>query len=198
MEKFRLQFGSYPTATEFEDCSYLPSARQMQRRFGGMMSLRKTLGLEGQLDLTRGIHSSNRAREINKRSHVKEKEVYDYLVSAFGKPFVHREYLFDEQRRVRADFLIYTKQGEFMIDISYPKDLHSLTGCLNAKMRTYDKNLVINHTVIFLMINTLIREEDLERVIRNKTEKLRGYQRLMGMDGFKRFCDSQTALKLSP
>jgi hypothetical protein len=140
LERFHSEFGKYPTATEFEDCPYLPSARQTQRRFGGLIELRQLLKLNGPFDLTKGEHSSKRARDINERAQLKEKEVYDYLTLHFGKPFVHREYLFDDKRKVRADFFIYTKSGGFAVDVFYPRDKHNLTGCLNIKMKTYGRS----------------------------------------------------------
>ena len=62
LDKFYREFGRYPTATEFENYPHLPSARQMQRRFGGIVQLRETLGLEGPFDLTKGEYSSQKGQ----------------------------------------------------------------------------------------------------------------------------------------
>jgi len=106
--------------------------------------------------------------------------------------------MFDDTRKVRADFFVYTKSGGFAVDVFYPKDRHNLTGCLNIKMNTYSSELQIEHPVIFLMLNEQISEDELGKTIKNKRRKFLGYQQLMGTAQFMAFCEAQIALAIAP
>src|SRR3989344_1403443 len=119
LEHFYKERGHYPTATEVDAYQYLPSARTIERSFGGIVELRKKLGLGENHDFRTGEHSSNRARTINARAHTTERVVYNYLVGRFGKEFVHREYFFTDDHRTRADFFIYDSGKGFCVDVFY-------------------------------------------------------------------------------
>ena len=139
----------YPTAPEVDAYPYLPSARCIERRFGGLVQLRKQLDLKGQSDFRSGQHSIERARKINSRSHEIERTVYDFLQDMFGKEFVHREYFFTDDRRTRADFFVYDSKKGFCVDVFYPSDRRNLTGCLNSKLKTYHTKYMRQYPVIF-------------------------------------------------
>lgn len=193
-EGFDLFFEShsrYPTATEFDQFDYLPSSRTVQRRFGGLIALREELNLKGQKDFTKGSHSTNRAKEINTRAHKLKNEVYKYLVGTFGREFVHREFFFTDDKRTRTDFFIYTKDGNFSIDVFYPANRHSLNDCLNQKMRTYSPDLMLQYPVIFVQMNEDITEEAIASIIKNKKNKLQQNQHLMTYGELKKFCKKQ-------
>ncbi|HEY4524325.1 MAG TPA: hypothetical protein VJL36_01005 [Candidatus Paceibacterota bacterium] len=191
-ERFKKEAGRFPTATEIDSCVYLPSSRQIQRRFiGGLPALRKQLKLDGPLDFTKGVYSSNRAKSINKRAHNLEREIYKYLVQRFGKMYVHREYFFTDDRRTRTDFFIYHRDGTFSVDIFYPKDRRNLSGCLNNKLRTYSNTIMLQYPVIFLMMNDNITEEEINGLLANKKQKLSSYQKVMTLRQFKNFCGNK-------
>lgn len=186
-ESFYNENGRYPTSTEVDFYAKLPSSRQIQRKFGGLPAIRKTLKLKGQTDFTTGEHSSERARIINLRASKIEKEVYTYLVDTFGKPFVHREFYFNDDRRTRTDFYVYYKDGNFSVDVFYPKDLRNLNNCLNSKLLSY-KGLDIKYPIIFLMMNDSIDEIKMEALIGNKKNKLKSNISVMNFNQFKKFC----------
>jgi hypothetical protein len=187
-EAFYKEHNRYPTALEFDTYDELPSSRQIQRRFGGLVEIRKTLKLDGPTDFTKGAYSSERATAINKRANKTEKEVYDYLVDQFGTMGVHREFMFFDDKRTRTDFFVYTKKGNFCIDVFYPKDLHNLVGCINSKMKTYSGDEMLKYPVIFLMMNPDITEEEIEQFVQNKKNKLNAYQKVMTLAQLKQFC----------
>ena len=185
----------FPTAHQVDAFEFLPSSRQIQRKFGGLVQLRKDLGLEGVLDYTKGEYSSERAIKINKRAHKVEEEVYKYLVGIFGIEFVHREYFFTDDRRTRTDFFIYCKDGDFSVDVFYPDNKKNLIGCLNNKMRTYCTKLMLSYPVIFLQMNDEITSEEIEDILKRKKNKLLKYQQMMNFDTFKTFCGSKVSKK---
>jgi hypothetical protein len=188
-DAFYAQHNRYPTATEIDHVDYLPSSRQIQRRFaGGLPELRTTLKLSGQADFSKGEHSSLRAKTINERAHRVEKEVYDYLIKRFGKMFVHREYFFTDDRRTRTDFYVYCKNEPFCVDVFYPKDKINFLGCLNSKMRTYSSSLMLQAPVIFLMMNDALSGELIQRTVNRKKHKLPKSQQVMNLAQFKTYC----------
>lgn len=186
----------YPTASEVDVYPYLPSARSIERRFGGLVQLRKQLDLKGQSDFRSGQHSTERARKINSRSHKIEQTVYDFLQSMFGKEFVHREYFFTDDRRTRADFFVYDNRKGFCVDVFYPSNRRNLTGCLNSKLRTYHTKHMRQYPVIFLQMNEDISQDTLDKMIRNKKNTLATGQYLMAWDAFQEFCRSKGSLQV--
>lgn len=196
LEAFYKEYQRYPTSHEFDDFPYLPSSRQIQRRFGGLVELRKALGLNGPTDFTKGSYSSKRASSINKRSHKLEKEVYEYLINKFGVEFVHREYLFTDDGRSRTDFFVYDTGGSFSVDVFYPASIRNLSGCLNSKLNKYKEDVMLQYPVIFLQMNGDITQEELDKLLSSKKKRLKKHQYLMGWEMFRVFCGQRKPLLL--
>ena len=190
-EMFRTMHGHYPASHEIDTFEHLPSSRSIQRRFGGLVNVRKHLDLKTSFDLRTGEHSSNRAKTINARAHKIEKEIYDYLVYAFGVEFVHREHFFTDDRRTQTDFFVYCKQGNFSVDVFFPSDKRNFIGCLNSKMNTYKNAPVIQYPVIFLQMNENISRKEIEDILKRKKNKLNKYQQVMIWPEFKEFCTTK-------
>jgi hypothetical protein len=189
-ENFYREHGHHPTAHEIDAYPGLPTSRSIQRSNGGLVTLRKQLNLGGQIDFTTGKHSSARAHIIGQRAHATEKEVYDCLIKQFGQMRVHREFMFTDDRRTRTDFYVYCTEGNFSVDVFYPKDKYNLAGCLNNKMRTY-RGATLQYPVIFLMMNPDI-EEIVSRLVENKKNKISRHQRVMTLARFKDFLRGRT------
>lgn len=197
-ESFYKAHGHYPTATEIDSYAGLPSSRQIQRAYGGLPNLRKQLKLDGQEDYTKGAHSSERARMILKRAHKIELEVFEYLTGVFGRPFVHREFFFTDDKRTRTDFYINYKGGSFFVDVLYPKDRKNLNGCLNIKLNGYRNRSAdqFKYPIFFLMMNQDMNDKDIEIVLKGKKIKLHPRQRVVTFQELKSFCKDKPALKL--
>ena len=196
LERFYEVHGKYPTSQEVDTFEHLPSSRQIQRRFGGLVNLKKQLGLKGPSDYTKGAHSSDRARRINERAHRIEKEVYNYLIDIFGVEFIHREYFFTDDKRARTDFFVYAMDGNFSVDVFYAENRHSFLGCLNSKMRTYGNKLMLQYPVIFLQMNPDITQEEVRDILRQKKNKLLKYQNVMIFKQFKEYCTGKAPLNI--
>lgn len=196
-ELFYASHKRYPTATEFDEYDFLPSSRTIQRKFGGLVQLRSELKLKGQIDFTKGEYSSKRAHMISKRAHILEKEIYEYLVSIFGRKFVHREYFFMDDKRARTDFFVYFTSGNFAIDIFYPANRHNLIGCLNSKIRTYSSQIMLQYPIIFLQMNNDISDDEVINILKQKKNKLHINQHLMTFNQLKSFCKNKNRLHVN-
>lgn len=196
LENFYTKHNRYPTAPEVDAHPYLPSARTIERSFGGLVELRKVLGLNTQSDFREGVHSSARARKINKRAHTVEQDVYAFLENRFGKQFVHSEFFFLDDKRTRADFFIYDSESGFCVDVFYPSDKRNLIGCLNSKLAKYQGPEMNQYPVIFLQMNKELDQELLDAVIKNKKKKLLKGHQLFTWDTFQKFCATRSSLKI--
>ena len=195
--KFFKQYGHYPTATEVDDCDYLPATRTIERRFGGLVAFRKDLHIGSQTDFRFGEHSSKRAFTINTRAHKVEKEVYEYLVKRFSTQFVHREYFFTDDKRTRTDFFVFDADKGFCVDIFFASSLRNVSGCLNSKLSKYQSEYMRHYPVIFLQMNVEITQERLDLLVHHKKRRIPNGQTLMSWETFKRFCESKKPLRLS-
>lgn len=195
-ESFYQENNRYPTSHEIDNYPYLPSARQMQRVFGGLVELRKKLELKGPINFTEGEYSSQRAFKINRRAQETEQAVYDYLKNHFGKEFVHREHFFTDDRRHRTDFFVYHNEGNFSVDVFHPKDRYCFLGCLNSKLKTHDREIDDKYPTIFLMMNPELSAEEIKKRVLNKKNPLRKNQNVMAFEEFKYFCEGKKSLSV--
>src|SRR3989344_7862545 len=89
LDEFHKTNNRYPSALEVDEYPLLPSSRQIQRKYGGLTGLRKSLGfLDEDLDYTKGKIRSDIAKIIGERGKNFEKEIYTLLVNKFGEIFV--------------------------------------------------------------------------------------------------------------
>jgi len=196
LEEFLKTNNHYPTGPEVDRYEYLPSARSIERRFGGIVALRKQLGLKCQDDYRTGAHSVARAKKINNRAHKVENEVYEFLCKRFGRELVHREYFFTDDARTRADFFVYDRDGSFCVDVFYPSDRRNLTGCLNSKLHKYASEHMRKYPIIFLQMNFELSQLIIDDLVEKKEIKPQKDQHVMGWEPFKTFCMSRTPRKL--
>ncbi len=195
-KEFYKEHGHYPTNPEIDRYEYLPSARSIERSFGGVVAVRKQLNLGGQDDYRTGEHSSQRAHKINTRAHAIEQDVYAFLCDRFGKELVHREYFFTDDARTRADFFVYDNSGGFCVDVFYPSDRRNLAGCLNSKLHKYATEQMRQYPVIFLQMNDELSQSLVDDLVAKKSNKPQNGQHVMNWDSFKDFCETRKPLKL--
>jgi hypothetical protein len=163
--RFKNEHRRNPRSGDFVTCEYLPSARQIERRFGGMEKLRKDLNLEGPFNFTKGEHRSNVAKQIITKSYKIEEEFYNYLLTIYPAINIH------EQKRLRpgnvaSDFFIYTsKDDDYAIDVFQAQDLYTLRGTINIKVKRY--RLISNFNVYFVVIGDF-RQEDIDEQMSKK------------------------------
>ena len=141
----------YPTTVDFNKTDYLPSARLIQRRFGGMVKMREQLGF-AITNYTEGDVRRETAIACNKRAHDEELKIYEMLVDKFTELHVHREKLINDKDNNRCDFCIFLpKSRKLFIDVFTPQDKYSLQGCIDSKKRKYE--FLTSYPIIFLQTN---------------------------------------------
>lgn len=185
IKQFKEKNGYWPRTHEISTL-----ARRIQRYLGGMVAFRKKYNL-GCEDYTKGDYRSSVARASNFKATVDEQEIGDFLIEKYGKVNVHREYLIYSNTKNRADFCIFKNGKEsFIIDVFYPKDLYSFKGCLNLKMKKYKSCEWC--PIIFVQLNDLIKEEDMDYVFKNKKSHLSKNITVMSLNQFKDYINKHT------
>jgi len=156
-DRYISENGRLPTAPEVDRTDYLPSSRQIQRRFGGLKALRELLGYED-TDFGSGKSRSGIATKGNLRAKEAERELELELAQLFGEPFVHSEKYYGPGRN-RADFIVYTRDSHFGIDVFTTETRHDLQKNVAIKV---DKYLDFPKSVrlFFVVVSQSLSEEE--------------------------------------
>lgn len=180
-DRFISENGRLPTAPEIDHTAYLPTARQIQRSFGGLKTLRKELGYEDH-DFGSGSFRSEQANRTNKRGRVSEKELEEFLVSKFGEVYVHGEKRYGKGSN-RADFIVFTPDGNFGIDVFFTDTLRDFQKNINLKIEKYLDYPKDVH-LYFVCANTAISEDDIQYTTAHMSKlKLLPQLKVLGLEG---------------
>ncbi len=129
--------GRYPSAEEVDAFPGLPSSRQIQRAFGGLVALRQRLFPDAVANMTTGAHRSAKASEIYGNARIYEERFYRRLTNLLEEISVH------EQKRLRpgnvaSDFFIYLNESSgICIDVFYSQNMRSVQNVINIKLKRY-------------------------------------------------------------
>jgi len=172
---FYNEFDRYPSAIEIDNYKNLPTSRTIQRSWGGLETLRQAMNLEI-TNYTKGEIRSKKSAQIGLRGLDEENKLELILQEYFGEIFVHSQKRINQ---VRADFFIFTPNGNFAIDIFYFENKNSFNSDLNLKLKTYKD---YPYPVIYLPVNPLFASETINNWVKNKiipiptTQKVLPYQ----------------------
>lgn len=129
--------GHEPTAIDFDNNESLPSARTIQRRFGGLPALRKELGLKTE-DFTKGKARSKKAKASMTKSTTFETELFIELLNKYGHDRVSSPVRVFLNSGKTLDFKIEKDGIIYLIDVFYANSVESFKGCVAIKNRKYN------------------------------------------------------------
>lgn len=191
LHRFTQENGHEPSAIEIDGCSYLPTSRQIQRLYGGLQRLRTEAGMTN-INHNTGAQRSMKAAQAQNRANDYESEILTAMIKKHHDPVnfmtdVIREYAYQQYiaegnwyKNIYCDVAIVyrEKQHVVMFDLFYPKDMHSLVGCANVKLRKL-KNAPVSlippytHEVILVSVNPDISQDEIDtREVSKKGIKL--------------------------
>ncbi len=201
--KFFDEHQRYPMAHEIDHYQYLPSSRQIQRKYGGLIKLRQSLGLEID-NYSAGSTRSKLSTNIGVRGSKAERELEQILTDYFGEYFVHVEkplYQFflphvdiSKRYKQRADFFVYSQPYRFCVDVFYARDLSTLKRIINIKEQKYSGLSIDIYLVNFNDLSD-ISDEGLIKFSNNKIRKLESNMKLMNKSQFINFIHTLKPLK---
>lgn len=160
----------YPTAHEIDTFEYLPSARSIQRTFGGLVNLRKELFPEEISNFTIGTHRSGVAKHTFANGRSLEEQFFNYLTTHFLEVAVH-EHKVIRPGYVNSDFYIYldAKIG-VVIDIFYADSVINLINVVNIKLKRY--SLITLETFLVTVGNPSLTQEMIDQKTENRKNPL--------------------------
>ncbi|MBN2462436.1 MAG: hypothetical protein JXB43_02415, partial [Dehalococcoidia bacterium] len=135
LERFNKEQGHYPAAEEIDACPYLPSARQIQRKLGGLKKLRSVLGLND-LDYRTGSRRQVTINEFLQLAVASEKATKEFLDKRYGEICVHEEKKYGEGGSNRVDFFVYAKEN-FAVEVFNTYSIRNLAKNLNIKLHKF-------------------------------------------------------------
>jgi len=192
LQKYFKQYGHYPTADEMDHSNYLPSSRQIQRKFGGLVNLRKKIGLTIS-DYTKGTSRTNKLYKINPRGYEQEKNLELHLIKNFGEYFVHVEKKIPNLSNLRLDFFIYTREANIAVDVFYPETINLLKRIINIKRNKYQK---YSGAFYFVCANRDISQVLIDKYIKNKTNILPSNFHVLTLDNFDKEMNKYSRLEI--
>jgi len=174
----------YPTAVEIDDYPYLPSARSIQRSYGGLVALRKKLLPNEVSDYTTGEYRKNIARKADARAKAYEEEFYYYLTKYFKEVSIH-EHKVIRPGNVNSDFYIYLNDNiGIVIDLFYAQDLRTLLKIVNIMLKRYA--LVKQDTYLIVVGNINITNVSIRKSLYNRINPLPPNIKVVTENYFKR------------
>jgi len=181
-----------PTARDFDLCSYLPSARQVQRGFGGLSMLRESLGY-GRLDFTKGNLRTTISTKASMDGITAEENYEKILVSHFGEAFVHTQKRYGVGSKNRYDFFVYAEDKCFGIDVFTTGRAEYISTNIRHKIKKYQSADSVD--VVFLVSGESFRNQDIQTAIRSLPELRKSvHMHVMGHLEFVRYIESFRAL----
>lgn len=134
LKRFNDEHGHYPTADEIDNCPYLPTARWIQYKFGGLKKLRNFLGLN-ELDYRTGSRRQAKISEFLRLALTSEKATKEFLDKRYGEICVHEEKKYGDGRN-RVDFFVYAKEN-FAVEVFNTYSIRNLANNLNIKLHKF-------------------------------------------------------------
>jgi hypothetical protein len=175
-DKFFEENGRLPTSPEVDVLEYLPSSRQIQRKFGGLEKLRTLLGYED-VHFGKGKYRSAIAISSNKNGRNAEISLEKLLRDKFQEVFVHTERIFDSSKN-RVDFYVYSPSGDFGIDVFQTQTMRDLQKNINIKIDKY-KNF--NKELYFVVANPDFEQEDIDLCVSKKKKDMPEHTQIVSM-----------------
>lgn len=188
--RFFKDHSRYPTSHEIDEYKYLPSARQIQRKFGGLPKIRSSLKLSGPNDYTKTTHGEGRAKSARRQYSNTHLDIYAMLCKKFGRKCVKTGHILSDDGRSSSDFLVNSTRGTFVADLMYSKDRYSLVGCLNSKIRTYRGSAMSQYRVVFIQMNESIDSEAINGVLARRKIPLADNHKVVGIGALKEYLDT--------
>lgn len=152
----------WPIGVDMKDCEYLPTVKTLERNFGGIVNIRKEIGIEN-ADFTRGKTRSKKAKFLQHQGLQAEESVYELLRDYYHEPYVHNQArVIVDEKVLKLDFLVYHSKGKYAVDVFFPDDERGrFTNNACVKFNTY---VDFQYKIYLVVFNPKITQDDIIRV----------------------------------
>jgi hypothetical protein len=186
----------YPAAYDVDDFDFLPSSRQIQRKFGGLVNLRKLLNLEIG-NYTMGNEGSRKASHINIRGKKYENILLDFLKEQFDEKFIHIERPIGNDHKDRYDFFVYAKPTNFAVDVFCTNDTRGVVNIMNMKENKYKRSIIIED-LYFVYFGDNINDGRIKKWQTNRKNKFPVNWKIMNIEEFKKDISRFESFRVMP
>lgn len=199
-EKFFGLYNRYPTAYDIDDFDFLPSSRQIQRKFGGLVNLRKELGLKVK-NYGKDEERSSLVSSFNIRGRQYENIVYTLLKEYFDEKFIHIEKPVNRKlgeeydSKNRYDFYVYAKPRNFAVDVFGTNDSRGVVKILNIKENKYIK-IKTTDDLYFIYFGENINKNKIDNWIKNRKNKFPENWKILDKVDFEKKLPKYTSYKV--
>lgn len=183
-DAFIAEHGRLPRSYEVDESPLLPTARAIQKRYGGLKALREHLGYTD-TNFGAGTHRSKIAHTVWPRGRQVEADLKTMLIELFGSDAVHTEKIFHEKQRV--DFYVSTPLGTLGVDIFFPASVRTMQNNINIKMKKYQ---YFSEPLYLVVANPDIRQRELNRYTNRRVEPFAVTTKLVSLYTFKKVLKS--------
>jgi len=192
-EKFVRENRHLPTSIEVDKAEYLPTSRWIQKKYGGLEDLRRLLGYKI-TSFRRGERKTKAMRIVNRRGRKIELDLEKFLQAKFGEMFVHSEKYIGNNIKNRIDFLVYSPDGKFGIDVFYATSHYSLITSIYIKTNRYKD---LPYGLYLVVANRDFSQEKIDKHIRSKKSPLPRNVQVVTTETFKKLIEKKKAYKVA-
>lgn len=171
--------GFEPTALDFDSSNLLPTARTIQRTYGGLRQFRLLAGLKT-VDFTTGQARTKKAKKAMKLSGEMETVIFQRLLDNLGSKRVSSPARVFLNNGKTVDFKIELNDKILLVDVFYPTTKPSFIGCVNIKNKKYSSKEESFYQYPYEIILVCLNKE----VMVNTNSKLR----VLNEDEFNKLC----------
>jgi len=186
LERYNNEFGHYPTAEEMDNCPYLPSARWIQYKYGGLRKLRDSFGF-ADVDYRTGSRRKDTINEFLRLALISERTIKEFLDKRYGEICVHEEKKYGGGRN-RVDFFVYAKEN-FAVEVFNTYTLRNLAKNLNIKLHKFSD---FPFRLYFVITGGAFSQQQLDALVSNKNDlPLLPNMKCLVPDEFIKECNSK-------
>jgi len=169
IDSFYSKHNRYPVSRDFDLDPDLPSARHVQRIFGGLVSLRKKLKIVSEKDFSKGSYSSTRAQKIKEQSTKTSRALLSILQKYAPYALIEVKVPIKTYRST-FDFKLGNEAQNCVVEHVNPRDDRTLIECIENKLRKI-ANIEPNPKKVFIVImNTKINQGKIEQMKKRRTK----------------------------
>ena len=190
---FKNEHGQLPTTHEINSIEGLPSSKWVQRH-GGIINFYRSLGLPYE-DARTGARRAANAFSGNLRSQSNDISFSQQLVNRYGESNVHWQSPYNKGETLhRSDFKVFTSPKKFFfVDLFFAKDMNSLAGCLNLKLKKLSKINIDKSAPIYLIAcnSEYVNPDSVREFVKNRKTKVPRNIRILHISETEPLIDSK-------
>jgi len=169
IELFKKEYGRYPVSHDFDVVTYLPSARHVQRIFGGLVELRKKIKTKSPDNFSIGLQSTHRALKIINKRNASHKAVQKELQNNLINTNIGCNIPICTGRSC-INFRLSNEAQNCAVEAVYAKDDRVLIGCIDSRLKKYAGVKIEIKNIFIVATNKKLNKNNFNRISSRKSK----------------------------